>query len=90
MSYRAVKEGGSPCGPGTMRLPLVSHPVKAYMMLPVPSVAMKESIRANSTTIPLTAPASAPPATTARQASAQGVPVSTTRCITRTWARPRP
>ncbi len=73
-----------------MRLPSVIQPVAAYMMLPVPSVAMSESMRANSTMIPFTTPASAPPTTTVRQASCQGQSSSTIRCITMTCASPRP
>ncbi|GAA3117799.1 hypothetical protein GCM10020254_75840 [Streptomyces goshikiensis] len=85
-----MKSVGRPCGPGTMRPPSVIQPVTAYIMLPVPSVAMKESMRANSTMTPFTAPARVPPRTTARQASGQGQPSSTMRYSTSTCARPRP
>ncbi|KJY45785.1 hypothetical protein VR46_12810 [Streptomyces sp. NRRL S-444] len=85
-----MKAAGRPSGPGTIRLPSVIQPVTAYIMLPVPSVAMNESMRANSTRTPFTAPARVPPRTTTRQASGQGQPPSMMRYSTRTCARPRP
>ncbi len=85
-----MKEAGRPSGPGTIREPSVIQPVAAYIMLPVPSVAMKESIRTYSTMTPLRTPTSAPPRTTVRQAAGQGQPVLTISWSTITWARPRP
>ncbi len=59
-------------------------------MLPVPRVAMNESIFANSTTTPLRVPKTAPPRITVRQASGQGQASFAIRCMVMTWAKPSP
>ncbi len=73
-----------------MRAPSVIQPVQAYSTLPVPRVAMKESILANSTSRPLNTPMRPLPAMTTRQATGQGQPLLTMSCMASTWERPRP
>ena len=80
MPLMATKPSGS--SPITWR-PSVCHSASAYRIVPVPRVAMNESICATSTSMPLISPAMPPHSTTIRQASGQGTWYWTWRLIAR-------
>jgi len=67
----AVNASGS--APTTWR-PSVCQVASAYSTVPVPSVAMNESIRATSTNSPLTAPSAAPASNVSATAIGQSSP----------------
>ncbi len=64
-------------------LPPVCHMARAYSTVPVPSVAMNESICAISTSMPFTSPSSAPSASTTSTATGQSKPYTVCRLMAR-------
>jgi Tfp pilus assembly major pilin PilA len=70
--------------------PPESHRTAAYSRLPLPRVAMNESICANSTSSPLNMPISAPSSSTNSTTTCQGNAVWTCRYTTTTCSKPSP